>query len=84
MIYNLAEKELREKLAASGESIPDPKGKPMKTPTLKRLFHLFFRVSIIVSQEEEKRTLRVMNLNDTHRRVLALFGKDFEQYYESV
>ncbi len=84
VIYNLAEKELREKLAASGESIPDPKGKPMKTPTLKRLFHLFFRVSIIVSQEEEKRTLRVMNLNDTHRRVLALFGKDFERYYESV
>jgi len=84
VIYNLAEKELRQKLAASGESIPDPKGKPMKTPTLKRLFWLFSRISILVFQEEEKRTLRVMNLNDTHRRVLGLFGKEFERYYENA
>ena len=80
-VYNLAEKELREVLSASGESIPAPGGKPMKNPTLDRLFHLFARVTVLVGEECGKRTHRVMNLNDTLKRMLALFGKNFERYY---
>ncbi|SMG44615.1 IS1634 family transposase, partial [Dethiosulfovibrio salsuginis] len=83
VVYNLAEMELREKLSKAGESIPDPNGKPMKSPTLKRLFGIFSRISVLVLQDEATKAMQVMNLKDTHKRVLCLFGRDFERYYEN-
>lgn len=80
-VYNLAEEELRKILSASGESIPAPGGKPMKNPTLDRLFHLFARVTVLVGEEGGERIHRVMNLNDTLKRVLVLLGENFERYY---
>lgn len=55
-VYNPAEEELRKVLSASGESIPAPGEKPMKKPTLDRLFHLFTRVTVLVGEEDGKRS----------------------------
>lgn len=83
VVYNLAEMELRDKLSKAGESIPDPQGKPMKSPTLKRLFRVFSRISVLVLQDETTKAMEVMNLKDTHKRVLSLLGRNFERYYEN-
>ena len=77
-IYNLAEEELREVLSKSGESIPDPNRRPMKNPTVRRLFQIFSRVSITILEESGRRIAQVMNFNETHKRALSLLGVNFK------
>jgi transposase len=41
LIYALAERQLRQQLAACNETIPDQKGKPTQTPTMRRVAQIF-------------------------------------------
>lgn len=80
LIYAIAERKLREALKKMDENLPDQKNKPTKTPTMRRIFQIFEGVTILYDACSGGR-LEVMNLGEVTRKVLALFGVEYERMY---
>jgi transposase len=79
LIYALAEKKLRKILKELDETVPDQKGKPTKRPTTRRMFQVFEGISVLY--DNQGAMLEVMNIRETMRKVLSLFGRDYEKLY---
>lgn len=80
LIYAIAERKLREVLKKMDETLPDQKNKPTKTPTMRRIFQIFEGVTVLYDAMSGGR-LEVMNLGEVTRKVLALFGVEYERTY---
>ena len=82
LIYALAERQLRQQLAACNETIPDQKGKPTQTPTMRRVAQIFEGVDILTirlhGQIVER---RVLNLSPLRRTIIRLLGPQVEYCY---
>ena len=76
LVYALAEKKLRRILEEQDETLPDQKGKPTKRPTIRRTFQVFEGITVLY--DEKGQMIEVMNLRETPRKVLSLFGKEFD------
>jgi transposase len=48
LIYALAEWRIRQQLQAQNETIPDQKGKPTQTPTMRRIAQMFEGVDLLI------------------------------------
>lgn len=81
LIYSLAERQLRLALAQRGETIPDQKGQPTSTPTMRRVFQIFEGIEILVIQLADEELCKVLNLSDLHRQILGLMGPILEKIY---
>ena len=82
LIYALAERQLRQALAEDNETLPDQKGKPTKTPTIRWVFQVFEGIDVLsIWQNEKLVTRQLLNLRPTHRQVLRLFGKSVQNCY---
>lgn len=82
LVYALAERELRRQLAASGETIPDQKGLPTQTPTMRRVAQIFEGVDILLVRiDEHIIERRIINLTPLRRTIIRLFGPHIENYY---
>jgi hypothetical protein len=69
-------------LAEDNESLPDQKGKPTKTPTIRWVFQVFEGIDVLsVWQNEKLVTRQLLNLRPTHRQVLKLVGKSVQNCY---
>lgn len=79
LIYAIAEKKLRDALKTMDETLPDQRGKPTKTPTMRRMFQTFEGVSVLYNEQGEQ--LEIMNLSETSRKVLLLFGEEYMEAY---
>jgi transposase len=79
LIYAIAEKKLRDALKTMDETLPDQRGKPTKTPTMRRMFQTFEGVSVLYNEQGE--LLEIMNLSETSRKVLLLFGEEYMEAY---
>jgi len=79
LVYALAERKLRMKLKEVHETVPDQKGKPTDHPTIRRMFQVFEGISVLY--DTDGMLLEVMNIRDTPRKVLSLFGKEYEAVY---
>ncbi len=79
LVYALAERKLRMMLKEVHETVPDQKGKPTDHPTIRRMFQVFEGISVLY--DKDGMLLEVMNIRDTPRKVLSLFGKDYEAVY---
>jgi len=53
MIYSLAEHELRAALAETGETLPDQRKKPTKSPTIRRVFKVFEGITVLCYRLKE-------------------------------
>jgi len=80
LVYAIAEKKLRKALEKLDETLPDQKGKPTKKPTIRRTFQIFEGITILYDEYGRER-LEVMNLREINRKVLALFGVEYERMY---
>lgn len=80
LVYAIAERKLRKALETMDETLPDQKNKPTKTPTMRRIFQLFEGVTILYD-EHGREQLEVMNLGEVTRKILAIFGVDYERMY---
>ena len=78
MIYSIAQRKLREALLRENQEIPDQTGKPTKKPTMRRVFQVFEGITVLYDKETR---VMIMNLNDMHRKILALFGNKYEKIY---
>ena len=75
LIYALAERQLRLALAKTGETIPDQKGKPTSTPTIRWVFQVFEGIDLLSVWVDGQRTSRqILNLRPVHHQIVGLFG----------
>jgi transposase len=79
LVYSLAERKLRMTLKQLDETVPDQKGKPTDHPTIRRMFQVFEGISVLY--DNQGILLEVMNVRETPRKVLSLFGRDYEMLY---
>ena len=56
----------------------DQKGKPTRTPSARWVFHCFVGIHLLTINETQK---LILNLNDSHRKLLNLLGKNYWIYY---
>jgi transposase len=82
LVYKLAEVRLRQRLAATGQTVPDQKGKPTTRPTLRWLFQCFEGIYLHhARQPNGVYETEVLNLTKVHRLVLRLLGPAYEKCY---
>lgn len=81
LIYALAEQSLREQLVEQDETLPDQKGKPTQTPTMRRVFQIFEGIDVLIIEEGGQQREQVLNLRDIHRRILAFFSVHVRSIY---
>ena len=82
LIYSLAELQIRRQLAAQNLSIPDQKGKPTQTPTMRRIAQIFEGIDLLVIRHLDHTLERfVLNLTDVHRLILSLLGPQVQSCY---
>ncbi len=77
LVYTLGQRQLRQALAHSEETIPNQLKKPTATPTLRWVFQCFQAVHLVHLNHQ----LQISNLTDTRFKILQFFGKPCQQYY---
>ncbi len=82
LIYALAERQLRQALAENNQTIPDQKGKPTQTPTMRWVFQMFEGVDVLTIWQNDQILMRqLLNLRPVHIQILRLFGKPVQNCY---
>lgn len=77
LVYNLGQRQLRLALQAANETIPNQLGKLTQTPTLRWVFQSFMAIHLVSINAQQQ----VVNLNDTHRKILRFLGSASQEYY---
>lgn len=78
LVYAALEYRVRQGLMERDISLPNQKGKPTKCPTARWVFQTFEGIHLLIVKDLQ---CVVLNMNEYHRRVLALLGKRYETIY---
>lgn len=82
LVYKLAEVRVRQRLAATGQTVPDQVRKPTARPTLRWLLQCFEGIDLLyITQPDGTRTTQTLRLDKVHRLVLQLLGPAYEKCY---
>lgn len=82
LIYALAERQLRQALLKNKETIPDQKGKPVQTPSIRWVFQLFEGIDVLsIWQDDTQVKRQLLNLRPVHYQILKLFGRSVLNCY---
>ena len=82
-VYAVSEYKLRKGLKESNETVPSQNGKPTQKPTMKWVFFMFRRVRELSLRIEGKIITKVLNLDQSIRKIITLLGSECEKYYFS-
>ena len=75
LIYAACEQIVRGGLARREETLPEQRGKPTPTPTMRRVLQIFEGIEVLTIEHPGGRRSRVvLNLSELHRRILDLLG----------
>ena len=75
MVYNIAERRMRNELKSKEETIPNQIGKATATPTLRWVFQIFEGINYVKLMVDNKIEYIVDGLTSLHKKILRLFGK---------
>lgn len=82
LVYKLAEARVRQRLAETGQTVPDQARKPTARPTLRWLFQYFEGIDLVhIAQPDRSRVTESLRLDTVHRLVLQLLGPAYENAY---
>lgn len=81
LVYALAEHDLRQKLLEHDESIPDQKGNPTQTPTMRRVFQMFEGIHVLTVTMGGFRRRMVTNVSAVHLQIATLLGERVLKFY---
>jgi transposase len=82
LVYKLAEVRVRQRLAATGQTVPDQLRKPTARPTMRWIFQCFEGIDLHHTLlPGGSRWTQVLRLTDLHRLVLHLLGPAYEHGY---
>jgi len=77
LVYTLGQRQLRQALAHSEETIPNQLSQPTSTPTLRWVFQCFQAVHLVSLNHQ----LQVSNLTDPRLKILRFLGNPCQKYY---
>jgi transposase len=77
LVYNLGQRQLRQALQQSNQTLANQLGKGTQRPTLRWVFQCFMAVHYVVLNGVNQ----IVNLTDVRRRILQFFGPTCQQYY---
>lgn len=77
MVYTLAERKLRQTLAARQQTVLDQKKRPTAKPTFRWVMQKFQGIHLVQFDQLKQ----VSNLSDERRRIIRLLGSHIEPYY---
>jgi transposase len=77
LVYNLAQRKLRQQLQQADETILDQKQKPTATPTLRWVLQKFQAIHLVTLEVGQQ----VSNLTDERTKIIRLLGSHCCRYY---
>jgi transposase len=77
LVYNLGQRQLRQALQQTNQTLPNQLGKATQRPTLRWVFQCFMAVHYVVLNGIKQ----VVHLTDARRRILQFLGSTCQQYY---
>jgi len=78
LVYAALEYRMRQALKEKKQTFPNQKGKLIQNPTIRWVFQYFVGIHMVVLGKVK---IIVSNLNEHHRKLLALLGKRYEAFY---
>jgi transposase len=82
LVYKLAELRVRQRLAATGQTVPDQVGKPSTRPTMRWLFQCFEGLDLHYTlQPDGTWETEILRLTERHRQILHLLGPTYAHAY---
>ncbi len=77
LVYSLGQRQIRQALVQSAQTIPNHLGKSTATPTLRWVFQCFMAVHLVVVSGVKQ----IVNLTPERRHILKFFSKNCREYY---
>ena len=82
LVYALAEWRVRQQLQEQDETIPDQRGQPTQTPTMRRVAQIFEGVDLlIIRQGSQVIERQVLKLTPLRLQLIRLFGPVIQNCY---
>jgi transposase len=82
LVYALAEWHIRQQLQEKNETIPDQRGQPTQTPTMRRIAQMFEGVDLLIIREGSRVVERqVLKLTPVRLQLIHLFGPTVQNCY---
>ena len=82
MVYNIAQRKLRNELEKQSETIPNQIGKPIRNPTLRWIFQVFEGINFVKIKSKENVKYMVDGIKVLHQKIIRLFGKTTCNIYQ--
>jgi transposase len=84
LVYTLAQRFLRLRIAELKTTLPDQRGKATTRPTMRWIFQVFEGVHVLFLQAVNRLQEVVLNLTPERTRMLEILGPPFQKIYENV
>jgi transposase len=82
LIYALAEWRIRQQLQERGETIPDQRGQPTQTPTMRRVAQMFEGVDLLIMRQGSRIVeQQILKLTPVRLQLIRLFGPAIQNCY---
>lgn len=81
LVYALAEHQLRQQLLEQDQTLPDQKGKPTQTLTMRRVFQMFEGIHVLLIQSDPFPRRLVTNVQPVHLQIATLLGPPILKFY---
>jgi transposase len=82
LIYALAEWWIRQQLQEKNETIPDQRGQPTQTPTMRRIAQMFEGVDLLILRQGSQIVERqILKLTPVRLQLIRLFGPTVQNCY---
>ena len=81
LLHSLLQRSLRMKIEETNETVPDQKGKPSKTPTIRWVNQKFEGLDVVKVREPHKTWFKYETLDDFITTVLRILGPPYVERY---
>ncbi len=82
MVYNIAQRRMRNELEKQQETIPNQIGKAIKNPTLRWVFQIFEGINFVKMKVNNEIKYIMHGINSLHEKIIRLFGETTCQIYQ--
>ena len=82
LVYSIAQRRLRQRLAQQQETLPNQIGQPTATPTLRWIFQLLEGINVVTVTLQRQVRVIIEGLTDVRKKILRLFGQNVCQIYQ--
>jgi len=78
LVYSVAQRRLRQRLAELNETLPNQIQQPTQRPTLRWVFQMLEGISVVYVQTENQLTLVITGLTELKRIVIELITMEVD------